>query len=210
MADNVSVSKLAAYATVVKCSMRYGVVVRGTEIKNGTRYASIINLTNAIPTSIQIGKFQLRLYCDQNRKSRPHGGGATQQPETHVVSHMVWECQNEMCRHCSRTGHKQTDCDEHRVGKTVTAMTGEYIYHLANSEEAVDDAELVELSDHGEGEDEMLGVGDHDRGNMVILDSDCSLSSSGIPWLNMWTTSGMLQSWPNLGYKHLRWTKCSV
>ena len=138
-----------------------------------------MNLTNAIPTSIQIGKFYFRLYCDQNRKSAPQGGGATQQPERRCfgclsVSHMVWECQNEIvCRHCSRPGHKQKDCDDHRAGKTATAVTGEYINHLANYEETVDDAELVELSDHGEGEDEMLGVGDHNHNNMVIPDSDC-------------------------------------
>ena len=41
------------------------------------------------------------------------------------------------------------------------------------SEETVDNAELVELSDHGEGEDKMLGVGDYDHNNMVISDSDC-------------------------------------
>ena len=89
-------------------------------------------------------------------------------------------------------------------------MTGEYINHLADSEETVGDAELLELSDHGEGEDEMLGVGDHDRGNMVIPESDCKSVIIGDSLVKHVDNVGNAAVLAKSGLQASKWMKCLV
>ena len=190
MADSVIISKLAVYTQVVEGSMRQG-VVKGTRIKSGTRYASIMNMKAAIPTTVQIGRFVLRLYCDQNRNNISSGGRTGQQSERRCyrclsTSHLVWQCDNEIvCRYCSRSGHKQSECDDYKElglggnvfpeGNTAAAApeTGD--------EEAKDGVDVgVTMDDHGDQEvqisdhqDKVHGDSDEQQNNMLLPKGDC-------------------------------------
>ena len=51
---------------IVERSMRRG-KVRGTNVETGTRYLSLYDAVEMIPSEIPLGDFVLRVYCDNNR-----------------------------------------------------------------------------------------------------------------------------------------------
>ncbi len=113
MDNSVICSKLEQFATVVQGSMTRG-MIKGTSIENGVRFVHITNIEADIPTTMQIGRFTLRLFGDQNKNP------STQRPQRRCfrcfsLGHLKWECKNEMvCKYCGQSGHKQDECDDYQ------------------------------------------------------------------------------------------------
>ena len=71
------------YGEVVQDSIKRG-TIRGTNIETGTRYIQLINCVPTIPNITKFGRFEIRLFADNNRTQ---------------------------CRYCSRTDHPSYRCD---------------------------------------------------------------------------------------------------
>ncbi|CAG2188893.1 unnamed protein product [Mytilus edulis] len=71
------------YGEVVQDSIKRG-TIRGTNIETGTRYIQLINCVPTIPNITKLGRFEIRLFADNNRTQ---------------------------CRYCSRTDHPSYRCD---------------------------------------------------------------------------------------------------
>ena len=71
MNDMVVTSALAAYAEVVKCSIRRG-KVKDSEIETGTQYMSLYDAKDIVPSTVTVGDFDLRVFCDNNRTECKH------------------------------------------------------------------------------------------------------------------------------------------
>ena len=128
MNDMVVTSVLAAYGEVVQGSIRRG-KVKDSEIETGTRYMSLYDAKYIVPSTVTVGDFDLRVFCDNNRTECKHCGLTSHphykypvKPKTEracyrcfSTSHMVQDCTNDMgCRYCSQTGHSQSKCDEYK------------------------------------------------------------------------------------------------
>lgn len=76
MEDSVIITKLSQYGTVMQGSMKRG-KIRDTEIENGIRYVTLTNLKadTTIPPTCIIGRFEIRLICDQNRSAAKNTTG---------------------------------------------------------------------------------------------------------------------------------------
>ena len=128
MNDMVVSSALAAYGEVVQGSIRRGKVKDG-EIETGTRYMSLYDAKDIVPSTVTVGDFDLRVFCDNNRTECKHCG-LTSHPHYKCpvkpkneracyrcfsTRHMVQDCTNDIvCRYCSQTGHSQSKCDEYK------------------------------------------------------------------------------------------------
>lgn len=104
---------------MVDGSMKRG-KIGGTNIENGLRYATLTNLEEdaVIPVSCRIGRFEIRLVCDQNRDAQRKPAAAAARVRRCFrclsTSHMRHECQNDVvCNYCGQSGHLQKDCEDH-------------------------------------------------------------------------------------------------
>ena len=59
--------------------------IKGTDIENGTRYVKVINCVPVLPLSVEIGRFTLRMFADNNRTPCKHCG---------ITSHPYFKCPN--------------------------------------------------------------------------------------------------------------------
>ena len=57
---------MSKYGQVINGSIKRG-VIKGTNIENGTRYVQILNCSPIIPVRTNFGRFEIRLYADNNR-----------------------------------------------------------------------------------------------------------------------------------------------
>ena len=105
MDDADVISKLRNFGEIVEGSMRRG-KVRGTNIETGTRYLSLYDAVEVIPSEISLGDFVLRVYCDNNRTKCKHCG---------LTSHPHSKCPDKpktqrSCFRCFSTSHMARDC----------------------------------------------------------------------------------------------------
>ena len=121
--------------------------IRGTNILTGTRYVQINDVVNTIPTEIEVGEFQIRVFCDNGKTECKHCGD-TSHPSyrcplrpgqtkicfrCYSTSHLVDKCQNEVvCNHCGQPGHRQKECD----AKKEIEQYGDYRYEIAEGRES--------------------------------------------------------------------------
>ena len=126
MDDADVISKLRNFAEIVEGSMRRG-KVRGTNIETGTRYLSLYDAVEVIPSEIYLGDLVLRVYCDNNRTkckqcgltSHPHSK-CPDKPKTQrscfrcfSTSHMARDCNNDIvCWFCGRPGHHEREFED--------------------------------------------------------------------------------------------------
>ena len=116
MENNVIITKLSQYGTVLEGSMKRG-EIRDTEIENGLRYVNLTNLDaeTTIPTTCNIGRFEIRLICDQNRSAVKKSTGVRRCYRCLSTGHMKHECDNDVvCNYCGQTGHVRRDCDDYK------------------------------------------------------------------------------------------------
>ena len=125
LTDDTVIAALSNFGHIVPKSMRRG-KIRGTNILTGTRYVQINDVVNTIPTEIEVGEFQIRVFCDNGKTECKHCGD-TSHPSyrcplrpgqtkrcfrCYSTSHLVDKCQNEVvCNHCGQPGHRQKECD---------------------------------------------------------------------------------------------------
>ena len=105
MDDADVISKLRNFAEIVEGSMRSG-RVRGTNIETGTRYLSLYDAVEVIPSEIYLGDLVLRVYCDNNRTKCKHCG---------LTNHPHSKCPDipktqRSCFRCFSTSHMARDC----------------------------------------------------------------------------------------------------
>ena len=150
MDDSVLTTKLAQYGKVMEGSMKRG-KIRGTNIENGLRYVNLTNLeeTTMIPASCQIGRFEIRLVCDQNRDTLPKPAVR----RCYRCRHMRYECESEVvCKYCGQSGHMQRDCDDHKELELGQPLEDQVQQQLHVEREAHD--ELNAKTDDGEDDSE--------------------------------------------------------
>ena len=121
------IAALSNFGHIAPQSMRRG-KLRGTNTLTGTRYVQIRpnDVVNTIQTEIEVGEFQIRVFCDNGKTECKHCGD-TSHPSylcplrpgqtnkcfrCYSSSHLVDTCQNEVvCNHCGQPGHRQKECD---------------------------------------------------------------------------------------------------
>ena len=146
LTDDTVIAALSNFGHIVPQSMRRG-KIRGTNILPGTRYVQINDVVNTIPTEIEVGEFQIRVFCDNGKTECKHCGD-TSHPSyrcplrpgqtkrcfrCYSTSHLVDKCQNEVvCNHCGQPGHRQKECD----AKKEIEQYGDYRYEIAEGRES--------------------------------------------------------------------------
>ena len=127
--DMVVTSALAAYGEVVQGSIRRG-KVKDNEIETGTRYMFLYDAKDIVPSTVTVGDFDLRVFCDNNRTECKHCGLTSHPHDKCPVKsknerasyrcfstrHMVQDCTNDIvCRYCSQM-------DTHRANVKSTKI----------------------------------------------------------------------------------------
>jgi hypothetical protein len=75
-------TQMMKYGEVIPGSVRRG-YIKGTNIENGSRYLQIINCAPTLPNRTDFGRFEVRLFADNNRTQ---------------------------CLHCKQTNHPSYAC----------------------------------------------------------------------------------------------------
>lgn len=84
MKDEVLTTLLARYGQVVQGSVVRS-TIKGTNIENGTRVIHMLNVENTIPVQLEVGRFTVRILCDNNKTK---------------------------CQYCGQTDHKYYNCPD--------------------------------------------------------------------------------------------------
>ena len=127
MQDNAIVTALQPHGDVLPESMTHG-KIKGTNVETGTRYVKMVNVKAPIPTEISIGRFAIRVYCDNGKTECRHCSStahpffkcpAKPKPPERLCfrckrnDHLIADCPNEvMCDFCGQDGHIQKNCPE--------------------------------------------------------------------------------------------------
>ena len=110
MSNEVIIAHLSKYGDLVAGSLQRG-KIKGTEIDKGTRYIKILNCVPRLPLRDQIGRFQIRLFADNNR---------TPCRFCDETSHPCYKCPNKenliKCWQCGGNHHKK-DCTSQNYEK---------------------------------------------------------------------------------------------
>ncbi len=145
MDDIVISSALSTYGVVIQNSVKRG-KIKGTEIETGTRYLSMTNVEEVIPLEIAAGKYNLRVFCDNNKSrcihctltSHPSYACPSKIPKKRQCykcfseDHIARDCSNDIvCNFCGISGHKERLCEEKKK-----QQYGEYYGEINEEAEA--------------------------------------------------------------------------
>ena len=148
---------MGQYGEVVQGSIKRG-TIKGTDIETGTRYIQIINCVPSIPNTTKLGRFNVRLFADNNRTQCKHCNKTDhpsyrcdQRPQHQIrkscyrcngQDHMVRECpfSNKVCFNCGQEGHIQRNCTLNKDEENERHMYGDYIHEIREGRNANLDA----------------------------------------------------------------------
>ena len=119
------------YGDVVENSPRRG-KIKGTDIETGTRYLQMVNVKEVLPTSVNMGRFKVRVFSDNNtecrickevghpfyrcpRKNDPNlenVDALSPIGRIKILTNVrrIWTCADNECVRCKRTTHRTRDC----------------------------------------------------------------------------------------------------
>ena len=118
-------TQMMKYGEVIPGSVRRG-YIKGTNIENGSRYLQIINCAPTLPNRTDFGRFEVRLFADNNRtqclhcKQTNHPSYACRQKPTwqkrcyncNDLGHLARDCMSApTCSFCKQEGHIRRDCE---------------------------------------------------------------------------------------------------
>ena len=69
LSDSYILHHLKTYGDVIENSIRRG-KIKGTDIETGTRYLQMVNVKDALPTIVNIGRFRIRIFSDNKTECR--------------------------------------------------------------------------------------------------------------------------------------------
>ncbi|CAG2246415.1 unnamed protein product [Mytilus edulis] len=93
--DRYIVAQMIRFGQIVPGSVKRG-YIKGTEIENGARYIDILNCEPVLPLRTSLGRFEVRLFADNNRTPCFHSNACPNEP---------------YCSYCNINGHPRRDCE---------------------------------------------------------------------------------------------------
>ena len=149
------------YGEVVQGSMKRG-TIKDTVIETGTRYIQLINCVPIIPNNTTFGRFEVRLFADNNRTKCRHceqtdhpSYRCDQRPQRKSTKscyrcgsydHVVKDCEysDNVCFNCGKEGHMKRNCpsnvhDTEKDPETETTerqLYGDYFHDIIEGREA--------------------------------------------------------------------------
>lgn len=85
LSDTVILQQMGRFGEVVSGSLARG-KIRDTGIENGTRYIKLLNCVPLLPPTINIGRFTVRIFADNNRTACKICGETNQCPNKNTTS----------------------------------------------------------------------------------------------------------------------------
>ena len=154
LSDDSVVAAMSACGEVVTGSLWRG-KIKDTEIESGTRYLSIYDADEIIPSEMDIEEFTVRIFCDNNRTRCKHCTMTTHPhyrcPAKPAIerrcyrcfssSHVIKDCTNDiMCKFCGQKGHKGSKC-ESRIELNERDRFGDYFHEINEARKAKEEEE---------------------------------------------------------------------
>ncbi|CAC5395494.1 unnamed protein product [Mytilus coruscus] len=161
------------YGEVVQGSLKRG-TIRGTNIETGTRYIQLINCVPTIPNITKLGRFEIRLFADNNRTQcrycsrtdhpsyRCDMKPQRQERQRYCFrcsshDHIIRDCPHtdNVCFECGQEGHIKRDCnrnrqnvekDEQKDKITDENEYGDYIHEIREGRETTEQDQIEELN----------------------------------------------------------------
>ncbi|CAC5415412.1 unnamed protein product [Mytilus coruscus] len=96
-------------AKVVRGSLKRG-TIRGTNIETGTRYIQLINCVPTIPSITKLGRFEIRLFADNNRTQCRYCSSRTDHPSYRCDMKPQRQERQRYCFRCSSHEHIIRNC----------------------------------------------------------------------------------------------------
>ncbi|CAC5411151.1 CNBP [Mytilus coruscus] len=171
--DHAVCTFMRQYGEVVQDSLLRG-TIRGTNIETGTRYIQLINCVSTIPNITKLGRFEIRLFADNNRTQcrycsrtdhpayRCDMKPQRQERQRYCFrcsshDHIIRDCRHtdNICFECGQESHIKRDCDRNRqnVGKkeqndqiTDENEYGDYIHKFRKGRETTKQDQIEELN----------------------------------------------------------------
>ncbi|WAR01915.1 LOW QUALITY PROTEIN: hypothetical protein MAR_008473, partial [Mya arenaria] len=171
MQDTTIVTTMNQFGDVIDGSLVRG-KIKNTNISNGTRYLKILNCIPILPPSIEIGKFKIRLFADNNRTrckicqktdhpyfKCPDRFQRPRQSYSEAVrlksikacfnckenDHLRKDCPYDViCHYCKEEGHTQAECPMEKSGNyAAEIMEGQRSLNVSGGPYSSDDDSTV-------------------------------------------------------------------
>ena len=152
LSDAYILHHMNTFGDVVEKSLRRG-KIKGTDIETGTRYLQMVNVKEVLPTSVNMGRFKVRVFSDNKtecrickevghrfyrcpRKNDPQPRECGRCKRT---THRTRDCTYDIvCNFCNESGHKQKDCDGYKL-MVAKKSFGAYAYDIMEGRQASED-----------------------------------------------------------------------
>ena len=155
VSDQLIATHISKYGQVINGSIKRG-VIKGTNIENGTRYVQILNCAPILPVRTNFGRFEIRLYADNNR---------TECSYCQQTNHLYYRCPTKptsiktcyncnkqghiakyckydiLCKHCRECGHIHRDFPAHKE-ETARKEYGDYFHEIKEGRNTRDNSSL--------------------------------------------------------------------
>ena len=132
-------TQMLRYGQVIPESVRRG-YIKGTNIKNGSRYLQMLKCDKTLPNKTNFGRFEVRFFVDNKRteckycrttdhqycRTTDHPSYLCRDKPARVVrcyncnkmGHIARDCNNEpVCSFCKQSGHSRNNCEQYTTEK---------------------------------------------------------------------------------------------